>query len=67
MEHFKKGEKVFVRDYPFGRPLNVTGEVVGKVDQDSYNVLIKSGILEGDIVKYRYWKLYSLDKKQDLV
>ena len=61
---FKKGDKVSVRDFPFGKPLNVTGTVVGKVGEEHYNVLIESGILEGKIIKYKYWKLMVFDNKK---
>ena len=58
MSSFEKGEKVYIRDYPFGRPLNVCGKIVGVLGDDYYNVLVESGALEGRIVKYKYWKLY---------
>ena len=62
---FRKGEKVFVRDYPFGKPLNVVGEVVGILGQDHYNILIKSGICEGKIQKYKYWMLLSFTESDN--
>jgi len=61
---FKKGDKVFVRDFPFGKPLNVRGTVVGKIGQEHYNVLIDTGILEGKIIKYKYWKLMHVQNRE---
>lgn len=60
---FRKGDKVLVLDFPFGRPLNVKGVIVGKVGKDWYNVLIESGLLEGDIITYKYWSLSLEDGK----
>ena len=64
---FEKGDEVWILDFPFGRPLNVKGVIVGKAGREYYNVQILTGILEGDIIKYKYWKLYSLDNKGELV
>ena len=64
---FKKGDEVWVLDFPFGRPLNVRGKIVGEPEKDHYNVLIQTGLLEGDIVKYKYWKLFPVDGQDDLV
>ena len=63
---FKRGDIVSVRDYPFGRPLNVRGRVVGILKNDNYNVLIEEGINEGKIIKYKYWKLYLLDREEEI-
>jgi hypothetical protein len=64
---FENGDEVWILDFPFGRPLNVKGTIVGKVGEEHYNVLIETGFLEGDVVKYKYWRLYSLDTEEDLV
>mgnify|MGYP001380332431 CR=1 FL=1 len=64
---FVKGDEVWIRDFPFGKPLNVKGTIVGKIGKDSYNVLMQSGLLEGNIIKYKYWKLYSFDSEEQLV
>ena len=64
---FKKGEKVLILDFPFGRPLDITGTVVGKIGKEHYNVLVDCGLLEGNIVKYKYWKLFSADGQDNLV
>ena len=63
MRDFEKGDKVFVRDYPFGRPLRVSGIIVGILPDDIYSVKIESGLQEGSIRKYKYWKLYNAESK----
>ena len=63
---FKRGDIVYIRDYPFGKPLNVRGKVVGILKDDNYNVLIEEGINEGKIIKYKYWKLYFLDREEEI-
>ena len=60
---FKKGEEVWILDFPFGRPLKVHGKIVGTSGEDHYNVLIESGMLKGDIRKYKYWKLLPTTEK----
>ena len=56
--HLKKGTIVWILDYPFGKTFRLKGKVVGRVGKDSYNVLLEGGLRDGDIVKYKYWKLY---------
>ena len=59
MTDFKRGEKVFIRDYPFGKALRLHGIIVGILPNDYYNVKLEGGICAGDIKKYKYWKLCS--------
>ena len=54
---FKRGDIVNVLDYPFGRPINVYGKVVGVLKNDFYNIFIQSGLYEGQIKKFKYWRL----------
>ena len=56
---FDRGEIVYIRDYPLGRPLNVFGKIVGFLSSDSYNVHLMSGLQEGNIIAYHTWKLMS--------
>ena len=56
---FNRGEIVYIRDYPLGKPLNVFGKVVGYLNSDSYNVHLMSGLQEGNIIAYHTWKLMS--------
>ena len=61
---FVRGDKVWIRDYPLGRPLNVHGKVVGCLSNDYYNVLIESGLQEGKIVRYKSWSLMKENERQ---
>ena len=65
---FKKGEKVFIRDYPLGSPTNVMGIVVGFIGEDWFNIKIENGWNEGKIIPYKYWKLLKISEiqKKDL-
>mgnify|MGYP003132143387 CR=1 FL=1 len=58
MSSYSRHDKVFLRDRPMGKPLRVWGIVVGCLSGDRYNVLVKSGSLEGRIVVFKYWDLY---------
>jgi len=58
---FKKGDTVYILDYPFGRPIKVFGKIVGILHNDYYNVLIESGLHEGQIKRFKYWLLKAKD------
>ena len=60
---FDRGEEVFIRDFPWGRPINVSGKVVGFLPNDRYNVLLNSGMNEGKIITFESW---SLIRKKDV-
>ena len=60
---FNRGDEVFVRDFPWGKPLNVTGKVIGYLSNDRYNVILNSGMNEGKIVAFQSW---SLIRKKDV-
>jgi hypothetical protein len=64
MSKFKKGSKVHLLDYPFGRPTKVVGEVVGILEYGYYNVKALSGMNEGKIMKFKYWKLSAFKAKE---
>jgi len=59
---FSKGDRVVLLDYPFGKPLRVSGRIVGVFPDSYYNVLVENGCNEGKIIKYKYWfiKLWNL-------
>ncbi len=40
-----------------GRPLNISGTVVGVLSNDYYNVLMDNGLNEGKILKFKFWSL----------
>lgn len=63
---FKKGDIVYILDYPFGHPLNVKGVIVGTLCNDYYNVQLSSGLRSGDIAKYKYWNLILEEEVLDL-
>jgi len=56
---FSRGEIVFVRDFPMGKPLKIYGKIVGFVGRDDYNVLMENGLQEGNMVTLNSWKLMS--------
>ena len=62
VEDYKRGDKVFIRDYPFGNPTNVSGIIVGILKRDFYNVRLESGLNEGKIVPFKYRKLLKLSE-----
>tara|TARA_Y100001938_G_C7909636_1_gene338942 strand:- start:339 stop:557 length:219 start_codon:yes stop_codon:yes gene_type:complete len=59
----KRNTKVWILDYPFGKPLKTRGKIVGRIGEDHYNVIIESGLMEGSIVKYKYWKLQQIQEE----
>lgn len=62
LEHsFKKGDIVWIRDYPLGHRLNIEGKVVGVLKGDIYSVLMLNGLQEGKIMKYKFWNLLLKD------
>ena len=60
----ERDTKVWILDYPFGKPLKTRGKIVGRIGEDHYNVAIESGIMEGSILKYKYWKLQQIQEEQ---
>ena len=60
---FERGDEVFVRDYPYGKPMNIFGKIVGFLPDDCYNVMLSNGLNEGKITMYRSW---SLIRKKDV-
>lgn len=64
MDEYKKNDRVFIRDYPFGNPTNVSGEIVGVLESDRYNVKIENGWNEGKIISFKYWKLIKISEMQ---
>lgn len=54
---FNRGDEVYLRDFPLGKPTNIRGKIVGFLPNDYYNVLLMSGLNEGKITKYRSWSL----------
>ena len=57
MGEYRKGDRVFIRDYPFGNPI-----IVGILKSDVYNVKLESGYNEGRILPFKYWKLLTISE-----
>jgi len=65
MDGYKKNDRVFIRDYPFGSPTNISGEIVGVLGNDCFNVKIKNGWNEVKIISFKYWKLIRISEIQE--
>ena len=65
MPVYRRGEEVQILDYPFGKPLGIRGKVVGILPNDFYNVLLLTGVFEGQIKKYKHWTLFSPTQPTD--
>lgn len=60
---YDRGDEVYIRDFPWGKPLNIFGKIVGFLPSDCYNVMLCSGLNEGKIVAFNAW---SLIRKKDV-
>ena len=63
MYDFERGDIVYIRDYPLGKPTRINGKVVGFLHGDYYNILLTNGLNEGKIIAY---KSYQLIRKKDV-
>ena len=63
MYDFERGDIVYIRDYPLGKPTRINGKVVGILHGDYYNILLTNGLNEGKIIAY---KSYQLIRKKDV-
>ena len=63
MYDFERGDIVYIRDFPFGKPTRGNGKVVGFLHGEYYNVLLTNGLNEGMIISY---KSYQLMKEKDV-
>lgn len=57
MYDFERGDIVYIRDFPFGRPTRIFGKIVGILHGDYYNVLLTNGLNEGTIIAYKNFQL----------
>ena len=57
MYEFERGDIVYIRDFPFGKPTRIRGKVVGMLHGDYYNILLTNGLNEGTIITYKCYKL----------
>lgn len=63
MYDFERGDIVYIRDFPFGKPTRINGKVVGVLHGEYYNILLTNGLNEGTIVTY---KSYHLIRERDV-
>ena len=56
-DDIRKGDAVYITDFPFGRPINAKGKVVADLGNDFYNVLLDTGMNEGKIIRFKKWSL----------
>jgi hypothetical protein len=54
---FQKGQIVHILDRPFGHPIKSLGKIVGIVNEETYSVLLTSGLNTGLIKKFKYYEL----------
>ena len=45
--------------------MRISGEIVGILSDDHYNVKILTGFNKGSIIKYKYWKLDPLKQEEN--
>ena len=63
MYDFERGDIVYIRDFPFGKPTRIKGKVVGILSREYYNILLTNGLNQGTIVAY---KSYQLIREKDV-
>jgi hypothetical protein len=64
MEDFKRGDVVWLKDYPFGSQTNIFGRIVGVLERENYNILLQNGLNEGTIRRYKWYKLLIKERPQ---
>ena len=63
MYDFERGDIVYIRDFPFGKPTIIYGKVVGILHGEYYNILLTNGLNQGTIIAYNS---YQLIRKKDV-
>ena len=63
MYDFERGDIVYIRDFPFGKPTRINGKVVGVLHGEYYNILLTNGLNEGIIKKYKSYQLLKEDEE----
>ena len=53
MYDFERGDIVYIRDFPFGKPTRIYGKVVGVLHGEYYNILLTNGLNQGTIIAYQ--------------
>lgn len=54
---FERGDIVYIRDFPLGKPTKIMGKVVGVLQNEHYNVILTNGLNEGKIIRYKSYQL----------
>lgn len=57
MYDFERGDIVYIRDFPFGKPTRIYGKVVGILHGEYYNILLTNGLNQGTIIAYQSYQL----------
>ena len=57
MYSFERGDIVYIRDFPLGKPTRIKGKVVGVLANEHYNILLTNGLNEGKIIRYKSYQL----------
>ena len=57
MYFFERGDVVYIRDFPLGKPTKIMGKVVGVLANEHYNILLTNGLNEGRIIRYKSYQL----------
>ena len=57
MYDFDRGDIVYIRDFPFGKPTRINGKVVGILHGEYYNILLTNGLNQGTIIAYKNYQL----------
>ena len=63
MYDFERGDIVYIRDFPFGKPTRIYGKVVGILHGEYYNILLTNGLNQGTIISNHS---YQLIRKKDV-
>ncbi len=59
----ERGDIVYIRDFPFGKPTRIFGKVVGILHGEYYNILLTNGLNQDTIIAY---KSYQLIREKDV-
>tara|TARA_S200000501_G_scaffold40106_2_gene32718 strand:+ start:5224 stop:5472 length:249 start_codon:yes stop_codon:yes gene_type:complete len=57
MYDFERGDIVYIRDFPFGKPTRIYGKVVGILHGEYYNILLTNGLNQDTIIAYQSYQL----------
>ena len=58
---YSKGDEVYIRDFPFGRPTKIKAKILALLKNGFINVKIKNGLEEGKIKRYSEFQISRLD------